>query len=428
MSVGNKGILYVKKRTFPQIAVLYITLLPFCFGFFIDLLRIPNIIKYTIDVFWLVLLVLMVVKRSIIVKKNTVATLILILSFFLFAFTVYLFNYQSPFYFLWGLRNNFRFYVFFFAIINFLTFDDSVLVFKIFDVIFWINAAVCLVQYFAFGYEQDSLGGVFGVERGANSFTIVFFLVVLSRSLLLYMSKKESTFSCFSKCGFALFVSALAEIKVFFVLFFVVLVFSAILTTFSWRKLLMVCSLVLSAILAAMLLVNLFGFENFLSFEKIWESAMQKHYAETGTLNRLSAIPVIARTLLDELPERMFGLGLGNCDTSSFDFCNSVFYQNYGHLRYTWFSCAILFLETGYIGILLFLAFFVICYILAGKQLKSGAGNPVYCQMAMIMAVICVILTFYNSSLRTESGYMLYFVLALPFIGAKADSKDGIEV
>lgn len=416
--------LQIRKREFPQIAVLYIVFLPFFFGLFIDLLSIPNIIKYTIDVFWLILLGLMVVKKSIVVKKSMVTVLMLVVAFFLYVLTLYLLNYQSVFYFLWGLRNNFRFYIFFFAIVTFLTFYDTIFVFKILEVVFWINAVVCLIQYFAFGYNRDRLGGIFGTEIGVNAYTIIFFTVVLSRSLLLYMSKQESTFSCFSKCGIALFISALAEMKAFFVLFFVVLVFSSILTSFSWRKLLILGALAISAVLAAMLLVNLFGFENFLSIEKIWETATQEHYSAAGTVNRLSAIPVLAKTLLTNFGERAFGLGLGNCDTSSFEICNSVFYQNYGHLRYSWFSCAILFLETGYIGVLLFLGFFITCYILANRRMKSGDGNPTYCQMAMIMSVICVILTFYNSSLRTEAGYMVYFVLALPFIGDKVDSIE----
>lgn len=39
-----------------------------------------------------------------------------------------------------------------------------------------------------------------------------------------------------------------------------------------------------------------------------------------------------------------------------------------------------------------------------------------YCQMGKIMAVMSVIMIFYNGALRTEAGYMMYFVLSLPFI------------
>ena len=34
----------------------------------------------------------------------------------------------------------------------------------------------------------------------------------------------------------------------------------------------------------------------------------------------------------------------------------------------------------------------------------------------MILPVLCMILTVYNSALRAEGGYMMYFGLALPFL------------
>ena len=320
---------------------------------------------------------------------------------------------------MWGVRNNFRFYAVFFAVISFLSYDDADMIFKLFDFLFWINFAVSLLQYFVFGYKQDSLGGIFGVEHGANAYTIIFLLIVLSKSLISYMSKQESMLSCFSKCGAALFIVALAELKAFFVFFFIVVILCSILTSFSWRKLIIIMLLAIAAILASALLTSLFGFESSLSLQNIWKLATQKNYSAQGTINRLSAIPVLAKTLLTDFWNRLFGLGLGNCDTSSFKIFNTPFYENYGHLRYSWFSCAILFLETGYLGIMIFLAFFVFCYLLSNKQLKSGSCKPVYCQLAMVMSVMCVIFTFYNSSLRTEAAYMVYFVLALPFIDNK---------
>ena len=48
--------------------------------------------------------------------------------------------------------------------------------------------------------------------------------------------------------------------------------------------------------------------------------------------------------------------------------------------------------------------------------------DVMYAQMGMIFSVICVVLTFYNSSLRMEVGYVAYFVLALPFVRRYSDS------
>ena len=55
-----------------------------------------------------------------------------------------------------------------------------------------------MLQYFVFGLERDYLGGIFGSEKGVNGYTIIFFIIIISKSLILYMSKKESALMCFS--------------------------------------------------------------------------------------------------------------------------------------------------------------------------------------------------------------------------------------
>ena len=275
-----------------------------------------------------------------------------------------------------------------------------------------------LIQYFVFGYEQDYLGGIFGVESGVNAVAIIFFTIVLSRSLLKYMEDEESTLLCFSKCAVALFIAALAELKFFFVLFIIILVMTAFMTSFSWKKVVFfaVCAALIS--LASTLLVVLFGFDDFLSFEKIWEVATQEHYSSEDTVNRLSAIPTLSATVITEVKDRIFGYGLGNCDTSAFAICNTPFYKMYGHMRYTFFSAAFLFLEVGYIGLALYVIFFIICFALTRRRLKEGKCNTEHGRIALIMAVLAMILVVYNASLRAEAGYIVYFILAIPFLDA----------
>ena len=98
-------------------------------------------------------------------------------------------------------------------------------------------------------------------------------------------------------------------------------------------------------------------------------------------------------------------------------------------MNYNWFSSAFLFLETGYIGLIAYLSFFVICFICAVRQLKKGA-NELFCRISMIISIICIIMVFYNSSLRTETAYMVFFALALPFVDASqmADNPKNKEV
>ena len=91
--------------------------------------------------------------------------------------------------------------------------------------------------------------------------------------------------------------------------------------------------------------------------------------------------------------------------------CNSDFYQQYSHLHYTWFLSAFLFLETGYGGLFLYLAFFLVL-----PACVPARGDGLLRRMGIIMAAMCILLTFYNSALRSEAGYLAWFGLALPFV------------
>ena len=65
------------------------------------------------------------------------------------------------------------------------------------------------------------------------------------------------------------------------------------------------------------------------------------------------------------------------------------------------------------------MAFFAVCFYLIRKRVKEGLCDTLSGQVALIMSVLSIILIVYNASLRAEAGYMVYFVLALPFVGAK---------
>jgi len=56
---------------------------------------------------------------------------------------------------------------------------------------------------------------------------------------------------------------------------------------------------------------------------------------------------------------------------------------------------------------------------------KKDNAVKEYGQIALIAAVLCIMLGIYDSSLRTEAGYMMYFVLSFPFIAKKAVISDG---
>lgn len=406
---------HIQKRTLQQWLTLYIFIMPFFINALTSFFKMPSFLKYTIDAAWMGILIFGLTRPKLRIKRKLLPMVCTLVLFFLCTFVTYGFRFQSVAYYLWGFRNNFRFYIAFFAFVTFLDENDVEGCFHFMDRLFWINVAVSLVQFFMLGYKQDNLGGIFGVDRGCNSFTLVFFSVVLSRSALLMMMGKKKAASCVLQLIAASIIAAMAELKVFFLILVLILVMAMGMTNFSWKKCILAIIAVLSLSLGSSMLVNIFGSSNEMTLENILNLIFAENYSTKSDLGRLNTISVLSSTILHETVDRWLGLGLGNCDTSAFAICNTPFFQTYSYLNYTWFSSAFLFLETGYIGLILFISFFVVCLGVSMVEMKKYNGNSLNCKIAIIMSVLCAIFTIYNSSLRTEVGYIAYFVLAIPF-------------
>lgn len=420
----RNGVLVLKKRTLPEIFAYIIFILPFFLSFLQEFLGLPSFIKYTIDICWLGALCFLIFTKMAYIRKDIIPAISVVITFFLITFVIYLFNFQSPFYYLWGIRNNLRFYIAFISFTLFFDDGDAKKCINFLDVFFWINTFVVFFQFFILDYEQDYLGGIFGNEKGCNAYLIVFFVIISAKTILSYFNDNESAFSCFSKCGIILLISVMSELKVFFLMFMLIIIMASVITKFSWKKVFLYIVVSFFMMIASIILVSAFGENSTLSIDNIIDLIFATNYSSSRDLGRLTAIPTISNRFLTEPLEKLFGFGLGNCDTSAFAICNTPFYRSYSYLNYNWFSSAFLFLETGYVGLSLFLLFFVTIFVLSYRKSKQEDSNKLFCQMAMIMAVICVILTFYNSSLRTETGYMAYFILALPFVAANKGNEQ----
>ncbi|MBR2867879.1 MAG: hypothetical protein IKB88_02280 [Clostridia bacterium] len=412
----RSGLLYIKKRTFKEALTLGIFVFPFIMSFLLEFLHFPSLIKYAVDGMYFIAVILVMLERGKIIEKKYAPFAVFTVVFLFYTLFIYLFNFQSPFYYLWGLRNNFRFFAAFFLFAMVFDEEEANGCLRFMDVVFWLNAIVTAFQFFFMGLRQDYLGGLFGVERGCNAYTVIFFAIVLSKSLLNFMLGNEKTGICLLKCGTALLISAMAELKFFFILFVIILAFCTVMTRFSFKKALLIIVAALLLTVSGLLLPIFFGESRALTVENILKTITASNYSSARDLGRFTAIPIISREILTTPLSRLFGMGLGNCDTSSFAICNSSFYQSHAYMNYNWFSSAFLFLETGYVGLMAYLSFFVLVFINAWRRMKKKVSDQLFCRIAMIMSIVCFIMVFYNSSLRTEIAYMAFFSLALPFV------------
>ncbi len=419
----NKN-LYIRKRILPEWIMLFIFVFPFLMAFLMEFLHLPSAVKYVVDAGYIIAGLAVYARKEAALRVNIKPFTRFILIFFLSLLVLYLFNFQSPFYFLWGVRNNFRFYIAFLLFATVFDEEEADGCMKFMDTAFYVNAFITVLQFFILGKRQDYLGGIFGVEKGCNAFTIIFFSIIIGKSLLQFMNGKENVWKCFIKCSVALLISAMAELKFFFVIFIVILFVSTMMTKFSIRKAFMLLAGGALLMFSGMLLPIIFGESRAMTLENILEMVTATNYATAKDLGRFTAIPTISRNILTEPLERIFGLGLGNCDTSSFAICNTPFFVSHSYLNYNWFSSAFLFLETGFAGLAAYLSFFIMCFFLARKQMKQEGANELYCRIGMIMSIICFIMVFYNSALRTETAYMAFFSLALPFVQKNNISEE----
>ncbi len=404
--------------------MLFIFFFPAAQAFLTELLPIPDAIKFLCDGFLVLLLLKLFSQRFTKIDNYSMPFVVIVGLFFFITLVGYLFNYQSVFYYLWGLRNNIRMFVAFFAFAYLADWEDAKGWIKALDVLFVINFAVVILQYFS-GYGQDYIGGIFGTSKGCNGSLLIFLCIVFAKTILSFMRGEEKMSKCIFVSVASLLVSTLSELKMFFILFILILFMASFMTAHSIKKTLFFAfGAVLVVLFSTLLTVFYKDFTDFLSFDSLIKALTDTGYATDEDIGRFTALPVISQRFLPGFFRKLFGLGLGNCDSSSLSMFNTPFFESHQTVHYSYFSYAFLFLETGFVGLALYASFFVASFFVSRKLKKLEMSDEFACQMSIILSVISLILLVYNSSLRMEIGFMLFFVLALPIISANEQRES----
>lgn len=426
--LNEKGGLMIRKRKQSQWILLLVMLWPFAINFLSNL---PSPISYSrylcdgIMLFWLLGDFVTFLRKPVEMRRDRVVFVLWVCIFVLYTFAVYICNYQSAAYYLWGIRMNFRGYILFLRVLLQVHDDDADEWLGLLDALFWINAVLAIFQFVFGGVRQDYLGGIFGTAAGTNGYTLIFLSIVVVKSQLQLFENKEKLWVCLSKCGVSLLIAAMAELKFYLLLFIFQMVLVAILTRFSWRKVIVLSLCAIAVSLAMSLLAQWFSSSGKFDIAAVIDKAFQDNYSSTNDINRMSAISTLSHKIVNNPLDRLFGLGLGNCDNAGFAFLRTPFYERYSSLHYTFFTAPLLFLETGYLGLAFYLGFFVLCLVKTIKKRKSRKEHSLYDSMAIIFAITAPILVFYNASLRYEAGWLIFVILALPFISPKEDLVNG---
>ncbi|MHC1724378.1 MAG: hypothetical protein AB9836_14360 [Aminipila sp.] len=400
------------------------------YGFLMDGLGFPRALLYFGDVInaWIFLnAVNNYTKNKNIITREAKMQFVIILLFFIVVLIGVLINVNIrtiPL-FLWGARNTFRYYLFFFSCLVYLRKHDVDNIVAIMYRIMFINIPVCFYQFKILGLKGDYVGGLFGMTQGVNGRMNVFICILTAYYLVRFLRKESSYVNILSVILFSFCITVLSEIKIYYFEFFVIAILTIIYLKFSFRKVVICIIAGMTIMLSANALNYMYdytklntGSNNFFDLNTIvFYTTKDTGYVGTGDLNRFNALAKIGQMFFDDNISKLFGMGLGNADTSNVSIFNSTFYEQYNYLHYQWFSNAFVFIETGYLGLSLYISFFLMIYFKAIRIKRNNPSEEFYSIFAQLLVIICLINMIYNISLRVESSaYLLFLLLTSPYL------------
>lgn len=399
--------------------------------FLVQVLKLPTSIIYIVDILNLWLFVCLLYskkwKRFIGLVLPYVGIVILSLLIGIISFNKWGGNFASA---LVEIRNIVRFPVFFLACVSFLNNKHVREIYKILTVFFGINTIAIIYQYFTFHpsgiwMRGDMLNGLFGTETGGNTFVNVILLVIVTYLLSCWMNKEKSALFFGIVTGISLLISALIELKAFFIEIIIIYGFYLGKKEKSKKVIFINIFFIFAAIM-----ISRFGllimyqeypwFKGSMSISGIIQQLLGNGYTGDGDLNRFTGIFAIAsRIFHGDIADILLGIGAGNASQSVVLGSQTLFFDKYSATHYNWFSATYMFVQGGAVGLLTYLYTFGYLFFKKKQNLQLKMNSQIMCVMA-------VFLVFYGEALRTDAGYFMYFAIASGFI--KVKKKEQIEV
>lgn len=388
--------------------------------------NVPSFANYYTDFLTLliVLAIFPIIKES---KKKVHKVMILpiicILALLITGTISCIINRSSIMLYLWSFRNIYRFYAFFIGCAYLLKKEDIGNIFKILLMFLLGNVISSTYQYFIQGLTDDYVGGLFGTIVGGNGSMNVLLCQITIFSVVMYLNKNKSIILPIIVILLSLYISTISELKMYYIEIAFIVLLAVLLSKISKRTIMTIMLCVLGAVISIPILYELYpNFEDFFNIETVLEYSGGSGYAtgeeDDKSLNRFTAIQTIKESILEKKSEQLIGIGMGNGETSQFSMFNSEFYKTYGEeSRYNWFSHSFMFIEGGYVGLILYFVFFICIFIQANKVKFNDKLSESYLTIAKVTAIICLLYGCYDAALRIESsGYIIYIFLAIPFI------------
>ena len=396
----------------------------------IDLLHFPDIIRYVLDVNLIFLFLMFLPKFRIMINDKSSKVLHYYIFGYMFATIAFSIIRRTPIgQVAWAARNNYFYLLFFFICAYTLSLCDFNRIIKNVVRLQAFNIVCVLYEYIILGRYGDGVGGMFGIVTGCNGYLNVYICIITAYVLFQYSSRKISLSYVAYIIVSCMAIAVVSELKFYFFEFAVIVILSVLLTSANAKNGLIV-------IVGA---VGLFVGIQILTAVNPWSADLMSDFDSLSEYTKTNfGGTVIARAtpfsqindyfFRDNIFYNLFGYGFGACEDSvTFSWANSNFATNYGNLGYRNLSTAMVFVETGYVGIAAFLAVFIAMFATAQKLKFKDTENKIIYAFSQSVCIIAIMNIWYNSSIRREIAFLTFFCLSAFIICAREKARKDYE-
>ena len=406
------------KRADKVIILFYIMFSLLFFHRYLVEIGFPSFIRYVFDLLNIVIFGVALNRKLNLnsLKSHMIFSYILFLAFgsvaLLNGVNIWGFNFA---YFLFDCRNTIRFLMFFLSCTVLL--DDNK-VEKLFNFVLTFHIVNCifiLYQYFTlevpkYWMRGDNLNGFFGTATGGNIYVNALLvsttIIILHQFKYKLCSKKKTLFFI----GLNLIIPVLIELKAFFaevalIVFIFAIPYLRKLTVKRFCTILAILMLgtVLISYLIHVLYIIYPWMKDTMSLNKLFASTEASSNNDIGRLTFFN--DVVSLIYKKDYTSSFVGVGLG---TANINNNTTKFAQTYFNTHYSWYSMPYVFIETGFCGMVAYVWSFLLLALYTKK-------NDRYHSIALCTIIISIFILFYDEAFKTEAGYLLFFMLSIPY-------------
>lgn len=308
---------------------------------------------------------------------------------------------------LMGFRSLFMPMALFFGAAAYLTIQDY---HRIFDLLYkfqWLNLLCSFVQFAVFGLTSDLNNGALTGGAEQNFFCAA----LMAYYFYAYVKKRVDWKKLVFVFASSFFIAVVQDEKFIFVAAMIIGFYYVVSQKLSFRNVIIALAF-LGGFVFAISHLNEGQKEVFGSAENALAYS-QKAGAGYG-YPRVGSSAQIAEDFFDTPVEYLLGIGLGKSTETKAPGVDVSFASQYGHLTYFLFTFQDVFLQTGWIGIILFVGFFVSIYLYNRKWRKRVAGRYKWLyDVACAISLISIVIIWYNCTQRVYYAVLPYIILGI---------------